>query len=188
MTFFTKSGSSAAYCYFFQNTTAAYTFFSCSPVNSEAVLERTGIALRIAVIPYGTAALPDGEAEYVLQGVKELPLLFSAQPVRRRSRMYAGPEQRLVRIDIADAGDHGLIEEHGLHLAPPVQTADELVSAHFKRLWAEFLPEGPRFKDPVSAHKHASEGADVIKAHEFRARPLRRPGKAKKAAFERMVP
>ena len=44
--------------------------------------------------------------------------LGAAQPAGRSQRMDARAEQRLVRVDVPDAGDAALVEQERLHRAP----------------------------------------------------------------------
>ncbi len=66
------------------------------------------------VIDRGPASV-DPFAQRLDHALAQARILSRREPPRRTQRMYAGAEERLVGVDIADAGDAALVEQKGLH-------------------------------------------------------------------------
>src|SRR3954452_10057827 len=87
-------------------------------VNAMEQLETTGHPVRVHVVAQATAAVLDRAAEDALDRPIQSPDVVLAQVARRARRVNAGEEERLVHIDIAEAGDQPLVEQGGLNRAP----------------------------------------------------------------------
>ena len=130
-------------------------------------LEVAGIAVGVPVPVVGErrAAGLDGRSEDLPHGVVEP--LDGTGPERGRGRLRVDPglEERLVGVDIADAGDPRLVEEEALDAAPaPLQDGPELGQVNFKRLGAQAGQLAARGRRIALDAEQEAELADVAEA------------------------
>ena len=97
----------------------------------------------------------------------DVPLLPPKAPAGRRG-IDTGPEQGLVRIDIADTGQYGLIQKGGLDGPASAQTRPQRTGPHVQRFRAQRAPEVPALQQLRRGGKDQAKGAHII---EKRAAP-----------------
>src|SRR5512142_1346962 len=99
-----------------------------TPVDAVVELEVARRATAVDIVPKRSAALGDRLAQRIADGGSQ-----PAQPVARDAtggaiRPDPGPEQRLVRIDVADADHHVTVHQHELDRATtPARCSMEIV-------------------------------------------------------------
>src|SRR3954452_1343788 len=93
---------------------AAHARLTLAQVDEEAVLERPAHPSGVAEVVDGRALRRDAELERLDHRVAQGARLLAREAVRAAQRVDAGAEQRLVGVDVADAGDPLLVEQHRL--------------------------------------------------------------------------
>jgi len=89
----------------------------------------------------GIHLAPDRGAQDAFCGAVEFVPFVVGEIGRRAARMPAALEENLVGIDVADAGEDGLVHESGLERAPPVpEPSHEGVAIRFQGIGAEIVP------------------------------------------------
>src|SRR5262249_54549226 len=96
---------------------AIRTRFAGAAVDAEFLLILSLQAGAANVIADAGAALLDGPGEDFDDRIVQAPRLGGAEVAATAGRMQAGLEERLVGVDVADAGDHALVEEHRVQTA-----------------------------------------------------------------------
>ena len=94
---------------------AARARLSLAQVDQELVLHRAALAVRVAVVVDRRALVREPRLERLDDARVQALEVGAAQPAGRLQRMDAGAEQRLVRVDVPDAGDPALVEQERLH-------------------------------------------------------------------------
>ena len=99
---------------------ATQTMFSCAAIHAELVLKASLQSGTADVVLDGGAALVDGPVQHNGYGLSQ------CRPARRQlvakvSRVQSGFEQSFIRIDVAHARQHALIEQHRFQASPRVR-------------------------------------------------------------------
>ena len=94
---------------FFQFRAAPTAKLSATAIDEKGILESAHIAVGIPIVTDGAAALGDGFPQDLLQSAAETFRFCLRKLPGRPAGIDTGPEQGLVRIDIADTGLYGLI-------------------------------------------------------------------------------
>ena len=87
--------------------------FSEALIDAVLELEEAADAVGVDIIGDRGAAEPDGAFEDFAQGEAEALEFISSQAPSRSARPNAGAEETLVGVDVADAGEEGLVEQSG---------------------------------------------------------------------------
>src|SRR5690348_11662180 len=90
---------------------AAGTLLPLPRVDEELVLHRPFLAAGVAIVVDRRAAGVDPGLQGGNHRVAQRLLVLGLHRTRRRERVQLGPEQRLVGVDVADAGDGGLVKQ-----------------------------------------------------------------------------
>lgn len=95
----------------------------------------------VDVVAERAAALGDGVVEHVTNALGErVPVAF-AEVACLREGVELGEKERFVRVDVAHAGEHGLVEQDGLDGASGATGGTEqMVALDGERVGAEVLP------------------------------------------------
>ena len=91
-------------------TDARFIFTSIDAVKK---LEAACFAIGIDIVAQGAAAMVDGAAEDQFDGAIEAEDLLASQPIGGDGGMNPSVKERLVGVNVADAGDQTLIEQGG---------------------------------------------------------------------------
>ena len=83
-------------------------------MDEEPLLEGAAGAVDVAKVVDRRPLGVDPGLQRLLDRVAQRLELPTRQPTGRTQRMDPGPEQRLVGVDVADAGDPALVEQKGL--------------------------------------------------------------------------
>src|SRR5579864_5610028 len=94
-----------------------------TPVHKELLLLPADLAPRVSIRVDRAAAIRDRGPQRLAQRLVQPPRGLAAQ----RAGDAVGPQpstmQRLVRVDVSDAGDRALVEQHRLHRGAPLAQA-----------------------------------------------------------------
>src|SRR5437868_4050323 len=85
----------------------------CAGVDFVALLEFALVTGGVAVVAEGAAAVADGLAEDPFDGAGEALGLIGGEAVGGSEGMDGGTEEGFIDVDVAEAGDEGLVEEGG---------------------------------------------------------------------------
>ncbi len=124
-----------------------------------------GAAQGIDVIAEGAATLGDGGLEDVADACCEGVPVAWREVTSGRERVKAGEEEGFIGVDVADAGEHGLVEEDGLDGAGGgCGGLMELMALDGERVGAEVVPcdgveieAGGQWAKPAEAARVAEE-------------------------------
>ena len=116
----TKYSSTAPHTGFLQCCATGWTSLSPLAINLETVLERARIVISILVIPNRTAALGNRAEQHILYGRKQPLAIPGIQAASLAAGMQTRLEQRLIGINIANAGYF---------------SADDTVEKYAKEIW-----------------------------------------------------
>ena len=94
---------------------AAHAGLALAEMDEEAVLEGAALAVHVAVVVDRGALRVDSGVQGLDDRVAEQLDLRPSQGSDRSQRMDLRPEQRLVGVDVAHAGDPLLVQEECLH-------------------------------------------------------------------------
>src|SRR5581483_7166587 len=94
---------------------AALAGLAGAAVHLELVLHRSALAVRQRVVAQRRAPARDSTLERCANRPMERLHLVELERSRRCQRMDARPPQRLVGVDVPDAGDRALVEDRSLH-------------------------------------------------------------------------
>jgi len=118
------------------------------------------------VIANAGAAPLDGVRQHLDDGVAQRFRLLRLDGLADDRRMQPGLEERFVGVNIADAGDVGLIEQDGLEIAlrcvkriqPIIRTEIERLraEAHIEKMLVHMTERGKE--------RHTAEATDIAKA------------------------
>lgn len=130
-------------------------------VDAVEVLEAAGLAVDINVIAQGAAAVTDGAAEDGLDGAGEAADLLGGEVMGWSEGMDAGGEEGFVHVDVAQAGDEGLVEKSGLDgAAGAMKAIEEFGGSDGEGFGAEIGVGGLAASEPPDA----AEAAGVAEA------------------------
>src|SRR5262245_34079630 len=107
-------GSAAAGARLLDLVAAAKARLAVPAVDAELGLHPPRGAVGVAVVAQRGALPRDAAPERPLDPTHERLQLFRLEVACRAQRMEAGPPERLVGIDVSDAGEHALVEDDGL--------------------------------------------------------------------------
>jgi hypothetical protein len=95
----------------------------------------------VDVVAERAASLGDGVAEHVTNALGERVPLALAEVACLREGVELGEKERFIRVDVAHAGEHGLVEQDGLDGASGATGGTEqVVALDGERVGAEVLP------------------------------------------------
>lgn len=100
--------------------TASGTACSFLPIDIEAVLKRSGVSVRIDVVPYGTAVLINCLIKDLFDVIEQLHKHVKGNAISFAVRPNSRPEQRFVRVNIPYPRNHGLIQQERLYARGPL--------------------------------------------------------------------
>src|SRR3954447_4565901 len=151
---------------------AAHARLALAQVDQEAVLERAADPFGVAEVVDGGALRLDAELERLHHRVAQRARLLAVDAVGAPERVDARAEERLVGVDVADARDPLLVEQHRLDRGAAV--AGQLVQAlagelGLERLDAEAL--GEEVVERLRAERELA-GAEPARVDELQLRPL----------------
>ncbi len=104
-------GSAACYNYFINSCLAYFAGKAGSVINSQLVYEFSHIAVSVAEIAEGGAAAGDGTAKGPFDHGQQAGGFFISYFFANSCRMDAGGKKGLIDIDVAQAGDAGLVKQ-----------------------------------------------------------------------------
>ena len=119
------------------------------------VLEASWGAVGIDIVAEGAAAGVYGAAEDELDGLGELADLCVGEVVGGGEGVDGGDEERFIGVDVAEAGDEGLVEECGLDRA--AGAGEELVEL----VWVEGEGFGAEVGFGVGGGGEERDGAEA---------------------------
>src|SRR5262245_45385585 len=99
---------------------AALTWLALPSVDLELVLHPARAAVRRAVVAKRRALALDAGPERGSNAAVKRPQLVLAQLAGRSQRVHPRTPERLIGVDVPDARQPALVEDHGLHRRPPV--------------------------------------------------------------------
>src|SRR5262249_4880341 len=146
---------------------AAPTGLAATLVNVEALAEITGLTVGSQLVAQGRAAGTDRLAQHRAHAAYQARGIGAREAARRTPGPQARPEQRLARVDVADA-DHQLAVHQQLldGDATPAGDAVEIVGIEGRRkgLGSETLEQ--RMRARLTARvEQAAEATRVVEAH-----------------------
>lgn len=98
-------------------------------------------AAGIDIVAQGRAPAPDRGVQHAADCSRQRRYPLSIEVRSKRKRMDSGEVERLIGVDVADAGHGGLIEQRRLHRpARPAQRGPERARPHRERIRAEIAP------------------------------------------------
>ena len=120
----------------------------------------------VDVVAERAAPLGDGGMEHLANALGERVPLAIGEVACQRERMEPGEKEGFVRVDVAHAGEDGLVEQHGLDGASGMAGGTEQIGAlDGERIGAEVLPQGGVEKFEVGGRANAAEPTRVAKEH-----------------------
>src|SRR5262245_16379552 len=111
-------GRAACDSYRLQRTPAREAGLARAPVDEQLLLLPAQLAPGVAIGLYGAAAVGDRDLQRLTQRLMQALRGPSADAARDPGRARTGAVQRLVRVDVAHAGDRLLVQQHGLERRP----------------------------------------------------------------------
>ena len=113
----------------------------CPAVHEEGILERSHIPACSAVIADGTSTFPDGQQEHVDQRLVQGLEPFGRDITALCVRPNPCPEQAFVRVDIAHACQHVLIEQERFYRLAGTEEPREVLRRQLQRFRPQPSPE-----------------------------------------------
>ena len=114
---------------------------SCTPVDGVGELRGPWLAAGVPVIAKRAAAELHGLGEDGADRLGQGSETVGREPPGGRARVDTGAEKRFVGVDVADAGEHALVEQHGLDGALGVAAGvDEMLWFGDEGVGAEVVP------------------------------------------------
>jgi SAM-dependent methyltransferase len=98
---------------------AARALLAVASVDAELLLHRAGRAVGCPVVAQRRALALDARSQRCTDGASEPCDLGGGEFVRRAQGAHPRPPERLVGVDVPEAGDDSLVEEDGLERRPP---------------------------------------------------------------------
>lgn len=132
-------------------------------VDKKMLLRTAACAIRFAVPVHTGPFVVDGFAQDGLHAFMQRAGLLFAQVSRAAQWVQPGPEQGLIRVDIAHPGDKGLV--HQQNLDGPAAPSDALVENSGRKTCAQRLrPQPPQHTGRVGGQVNAAETPRIGKA------------------------
>ena len=80
-------------------------------MDEELVLEGAAYAVHVTEVVDARAARLDARVQCRDHALAQARVLLAREPAGGPARMDAGPEQRLIGVDVADTGDPALVQQ-----------------------------------------------------------------------------
>ncbi len=117
---------------------AARAGLALSLIHTMLALKAARLTIGCAVVHQGGSAGFDGGTQYALNAAQQFGRLFARQVTCAAARVNACAVERFVAIDVAQPGDHTLIEKKGFDLAVSFQDASEASQVDLERFLTEW--------------------------------------------------
>ena len=152
----TEMGGSAAENDAFDGSFATNARLAFAVVDAVKELEAAFFAVGVDVVSQGAASVIDRAAENQFDGAIEAEDLLASQPIGGDCGINPRVKERLVGVNVADAGDQTLIEQSRLDSAAGFgESRNQLSRADLQRLRAEICVMCLTIAEPPDAAKAA---------------------------------